>query len=483
MEYEGCINLEEGCVHYLEAYATDCLGNDGEIDNETFWVCGPSGGSDDPNVEIIFPEHNSTQNTDILEVIIHAYDDETSWGDLEVYLWIPGGRRDAPYLYYDVYPLDATNKTYIAYVPIYWYQNGAQITLEALAMDEDGNTGAAPPVTFKVSSTTIWDQWLQYGWNKLSLPFGMCSDAEGVERMLACLNHSGVYSYDGIYHYEGAGEDPEWTGYSPYLDDIYNNLWFIYGGEQYWIHCTEPEGIRYYIGLPEIEIVTPEDGETYDGLDEINGIVWSSDADIEKVEIQIYYRNESNVKYYWNGTDWSLTSEKFLCDLEPGYQQQWSWDSSGVTWIPGETFYAKAVATDEYGCLAGDVNTFTMVSYAISGTIYLNDTITLKPLDRLLIALSDEWPPTGSGPEALVDHMIITDPTLPLPYSFDVISGTYYVLGLLFNETGMDPYAGGAVFNVTMEDIMSIGPDAIVVSGADVTGQDLTLNPIPEEEP
>jgi len=52
MEYEGCINLEEGCVHYLEAYATDCLGNAGEIDNETFWVCGPGGGSDDPNVEI-----------------------------------------------------------------------------------------------------------------------------------------------------------------------------------------------------------------------------------------------------------------------------------------------------------------------------------------------------------------------------------------------------------------------------------------------
>ena len=55
-----------------------------------------------------------------------------------------------------------------------------------------------------------------------------------------------------------------------------------------------------------------------------------------------------------------------------------------------------------------------MVSYAISGTIYLNDTITLEPLDKLVIALSDEWPPTGSGPEALLDYMTITDPTFPL---------------------------------------------------------------------
>jgi len=352
MEYEGCINLEKGCVNYLEAYATDCLGNAGWIDNETFWVCGPGGGSDDPNVEIIFPEHGSTQNTDVVEVILHAYDDETKWDDLGVFLWIPGGRRDAPFLYYDVEQIPGQEDYFRAYVPIYWYQGGAQITLEAIALDEDGNTGVAIPVTFTVDSTIVWDQWMQYGWNKLELPKDIGCN-ESIERVLYSINGS----YEWVFHYDKYA-DPQWTSYSPNLNPIFITLWEIIGGEQYWVNINKTSGLRYYIGIGEIEILYPEDGAVLFDLNEINGTTWNSETGMEEVHIQIYYKDEGNTKHYWNGSDWVLDSTYLPCDLESGYIQNWSFDSSGVAWIPGETFYVKARGTDKFWCYAYDMVSF-----------------------------------------------------------------------------------------------------------------------------
>jgi hypothetical protein len=357
MEYTECIYLTNGCVHYLEAYAEDCLGNKGEVDNETFWVCGP-GGETGPDITILEPYFGETICDEKVTVKIEASDDKTPTDQLEIVVWIPGGRRDAPTLWY--YPVYDNGYFYVD-IDIYNYQNGAYLTLMALAKDEDNNVEFAEPTEFIVCSTTIWDQWLQYGWNKLELPFGVCND--DVERVLACLNNSGIYSYDGIYHYDPDVYPvyPHWGSYSPYLEDIYNTLWNIQSGKQYWIHCTEAEGIRYFIGLPDLEIENPIDEETYDDLDEINGTVWSSDSEIISVELQIYYKDESSVKHYWNGTGWETIAHSFSCDITGGYHKQWSWDSSGVTWIIDETYYAKAVATDEYGCLAGDVHTFDII--------------------------------------------------------------------------------------------------------------------------
>jgi hypothetical protein len=354
-EYTDCIFLTQGCVHYLEAYAEDCLGNKGVVDNETFWVCAP-GVNTGPEITILEPDFGDAVCNETVVVKIEASDDTTPTDQLDIVVWIPGGRRDAPTLWY--YPeYNESDGFFYVEIDIYNYQSGAYLTVMAIAIDQDNNVEFAEPTEFVVCSTTIWDQWLQYGWNKLELPFGICNDE--VERVLACLNNSGVYSYDGIYHYDpDVYLFPHWGSYSPYLEDIYNTLWNITGGKQYWIHCTEVDGIRYFIGLPDLVIENPIDGETYGSLDEINGTVWSSDSEILKVELQIYYKNESSVKHYWNGTGWDISEEKFLCTITGDYHKQWSWYSSGVTWIPGEIFYVKAVATDEYGCHAGDVNSF-----------------------------------------------------------------------------------------------------------------------------
>ena len=348
--YTGNITLTGGCVHYLEAKAADCLGHWSELDNETFWVCGP-GGDSDPNIEIVYPEMGSTENNRTLDVKIYAYDDTTSWEDLDVYLWIPGGRRDAPYLYYDVVQLTGEKDYYVAYVPIYCYQDGAQITLEAVALDKDGNTGFAIPVTFTVDSTIVWDQWMQYGWNKLTLPYEIGCN-ESVERVLSSIEGS----YDWVFNY-----DPQdgWTSYSPDLDPIYITLWELSGGEQYWVHVINESGLRYYIGAGEIEIQYPEDGVILFDLNEINGTAWNSEAGIEEVDVQIYYKNETSVKYYWNGAAWTTGMMYLPCSLDNGYIQPWLYDSGAVAWIPGETFYIKARATDGFGCYAYDMVSFT----------------------------------------------------------------------------------------------------------------------------
>ena len=357
--YSGCIYLENSCVHYLEAKGIDCLGNEGPVDNETFYVCGP-GGETGPKIEILEPDFGSTHCTEYVTVKINASDDVTAKEDLDIVVWIPGGRRDAPSLWY--YPeYNSSDGFFYVDIPIYNYQSGAHLTLMALAKDGDNNVEFAEPTEFVVCSTIIWDQWLQYGWNQLTIPFGMCSEAMGVDRILDCLNNSGVYMYDGIFHYDPDLYPYDWGIYSPNIPSNLNDFDIIKDGEQYWIHCIEPEGTRYYLGLPEIEIVTPEHGETYDGLDEINGIVWSSDADIEKVEVRIYYYNETSVKHFWNGTDWVLGLEKLPCVVEPGYQQQWSYNSSSVQWIPGATHYVRAQGYDQWGCSAVDINTFDIM--------------------------------------------------------------------------------------------------------------------------
>jgi uncharacterized repeat protein (TIGR01451 family) len=352
--YTDCITLTEGCVHYLEAKAFDCLGNGGDvIDNETFWVCAPGGGgSADPNIEITFPEQGSTQSDDAVEVIIHAYDDETSWEDLNVFLWVPGGRRDAPYLYYEVTPIEGQEDYYHAFVPIFNYQDGAMITLDAIALDEDGNTGAAVPVTFKVHSTIVWDQWMQYGWNPLPLNGGMppdfgCNDS--IERVMNSVNGS----YDWVFHYDLV---EGWTSY--YTEREINELTTIEGGKSYWVHIFNESGLRYYIGIGEIEILYPEDGALLFDLNEINGTTWNSETGMEEVHIQIYYKDESNTKHYWDGSAWVMGAVYLPCDLELGYIQNWSYDSSSVAWIPGETFYAKAGAMDKFGCYAYDMVSF-----------------------------------------------------------------------------------------------------------------------------
>ena len=346
IEYTGNFTFEQGCTHYLEIKATDRLGNYA-IDNETFIVHGPSGGVG-PFIEITYPEFGSTQNVRTLKVMIYAYDDETSWEDLDVRLWIPGGRRDAPDLWYDVY-LDEIEDYYVAYIDLFNYQDGAQITLWALAIDEDEYVEFAAPVTFTIESTTIWDQWMQKGWNLLILPPDIGCN-ESVERVMSSVDGS----YDFVFHYDVL---EGWTSY--WTEDEENELTQIEGGKQYWVHIINESGIRYYIGLPEVEILSPIDESILPELNEINGTAWDSQSDIVEVDLWIYYKDNVSQKHYWNGNDsWVDVATYLTCDLEGTYHYNWLYNSTGVDWICFEKFYIRAFAMDEYGCAAIDQVTF-----------------------------------------------------------------------------------------------------------------------------
>ena len=487
--YTGNFTFERGCTHYLEIKAVDHLGNFA-IDNETFIVHGPTGDSD-PNVAIIDPYYldppfNTEQMTitdDSYTVIIEATDDLTDWEDLQIYLMQPGGRRDAPNIWYDV-SLGATEDQFEAVIDdLYKYQDGAQIALNAYALDEDGNVGVAIPVTFTVHSTTIWDQWMQEGWNLLQLPYTIGCN-ETVERVLSSIEGN----YDFVFHYDILSDT--WFSYSPDREPQYNDLTMMEGGKQYWVHVTNEDGLRYYLGIPEIEIEYPEDGDVLDVTDipEINGWTWDSQGGIQAVEIQIYYKNESNDKHYWNGTDWVDDPVNLECNLDDPsthYVQEWDYSASGISWIPGKTYYIKAMAFDAFGCYAVDMASFEFISYTISGTVFLDQGISVESGDTLGIVLGyhSQWPVfPNSGILAIIN---ITDPVLPLDYSFDVFNETYYAIAFLMNDTATTgPYAIGICYNMTIpDDPLTLVPDKIKVKGFDIEDADITLRAIGQPEP
>ncbi len=474
--YTGNFTFEEGCTHYLEIKAIDHLGNFA-VDNETFIVHGPTGDSD-PNVAIIDPPFlpPMTISESSYTVIIEATDDLTDWEDLQVFLMQPGGRRDAPDIWYDV-TLGSTEDEFEAVIDdLYKYQDGAKITLQAYALDEDGNVGVALPVTFTVHSTTVWDQWMQEGWNLLQLPYNVGCN-ESVERILASIEGD----YDFVFHYDILSST--WHSYSPDRAPQYNDLTMMEGGKQYWVHMTNEDGVRYYLGLPEIEIEYPADGaviEISDIADFISGNAWDSQGGVDKVEIQLYFKDESNNKHYWNGSDWVDSPVNLGCLFgEPS----WGYPTGSISWIPGQTYYVKAMAFDAFGCYATDMASFEFISYTISGTAYLDPGLSIEPGDILIIGMGyhSDW---VSFPNDVLSMINISDPILPLDYSFDAFNDTYYVIGVLINDTSATmPYAVGAAYNMTVDDIIDFGPDEIIVAGADVEDADLTLMEMVEEEP
>jgi uncharacterized protein YegL len=450
-DYTGSITLTGGCVHYLEARAIDCLGNIGEVDNETFWVCAPGGGEGDP-IDIVYPQDGLTVNNGTLDVIIHAYDYLAQWPDLNVNLWIPGGRRDAPYLFYDVEPTDQVDY-YIAHVPIYNYQDGAQITLQAGARDINGMYTESLPVTFTVDSTILWDQWMQNGWNLLTLPPNIGCN-ESVERVLSSIQGS----YDAVFYYD---YNKGWTSY--WIGDEENELTEINGGKQYWVHITNEEGLRYYIGLPEIEIQSPVGGSTIENLvelDQIHGIAWNSEIGINEVAIKLSYTIGST-NYYWTGSDWGTSAVSLPCVLdnfEEYYIQNWIYDSSNVDWSKSETYKITATATDAYGCKTIDEISFSITKYHISGTISYYG----SGDENIFVELIDESHPNFK----CIDYI-----SGPGPYTLSAPNGEYYVVAFM-------DLNGNHHYESTTEPAGAYGddpPEPIIVNGADIYNIDFTL--------
>lgn len=463
-DYTDCIYLTEGCVHYLEARAKDCLGNTGEIDNETFWVCAP-GGETGPEIDITYPTFGSTHCKETIEVIIEASDGETPKDELTVVLWIPGGRRDAPTLWY--YPeYSGSDGLFHADIDIYNYQSGANLTLMALAKDGDNNIEYAVPVAFTVCSTTIWDQWMQYGWNKLELPKDIgCNDT--VERAFSCVDSS-----FGVFY-----KAEDWLSY--YSERTDNWLTWIEGGETYWVHITDFDGVRYYIALPEVEIEYPEDLEFItdpaDIPDEINGFAWDSQDGITDVQMLLYYKDEGSVNHYWDGFGWTTTMSYLPCDFEsypPNYKQNWLYDCDEVEWFDDTTYYVYVMAYDMFGCYASDNITFSIdfTKYTITGTVSYYG----SQVGNIFVELVDYYTP-----------ILIDVDNIPGPGSYMLIApnGTYLVgsfMDLTPGNTYFDEGDEPAGLAINKNYYAGDSPDQIVVNGANKNNIDIILYDPPE---
>jgi len=351
MVYEGNFTLDGGCLHYLEVKAIDCLGNEGQIDNETFWVCD-SGGSSVPIIEIVNPQDGSSFDGRTLEVEVEAFDQETSWEDLIVKIGIPGGRRNAPDMWFDATHVGDGHFT--VDVDVFMYQDGAQLTFDALALDEHGNVAWAVPVTITIESTVIWDQWMQQGWNSLTLPPDASCNTT-VERVMSSIE----CSYDFVFHHIPLDG---WISY--YVNDEYNSLSTMESGKEYWVHVTAEQGAHYYIGGPQIEILSSQNGMEYESAEvtDFYGTAWSSDGGVESVDLVIINMVSQSEYLFWNGTDWTDEMSMVPADLEPSsaaHHQEWSFNSSTVEWIGGD-FMVSAVATDKYGCTSSDEVSFSI---------------------------------------------------------------------------------------------------------------------------
>ncbi|RLA77156.1 MAG: hypothetical protein DRG33_07235, partial [Deltaproteobacteria bacterium] len=92
-------------AHYIMVKAVDKAGNVGY--SMPIMVSTDNVDESDPIIHIVYPTNGTAievneLNRGYLRVKIDAYDDKTSKENLTVKLWIPGGRRDAPTLWYNV---------------------------------------------------------------------------------------------------------------------------------------------------------------------------------------------------------------------------------------------------------------------------------------------------------------------------------------------------------------------------------------------
>jgi len=361
-EYTDCIHLTEGCVHYLEAYAVDCLGNKGPVDNETFWVCSP-GGDSGPDITMEQPTWLDGPHCEReLHVILDVDDAQDIDEDLVVMIWIPGGRRDAPTLWYD--PVYGEDNKYHAYIPIYNYQDGAEITVQALVMDTDGNVEFAVPVQVEICSTIVWDQWMQKGWNKLTLPYGSIACDNSVESVLASINNG---NFDVVWYYDPDDEMFPWKSWV--YGEPSNHLEEMFTGEEYWVHIVG-EPMRFYTDTrsPDVEINIPSDGDEFEEASGQPGVIDVYAYDIETHVEDVYVEIYDQSGWYYNGTGWQDTQIWLDC---PYYAPQYyDYYSYGI-WTAGHTYDITARAYDSVGCYGEDSITISISEEDCTHTVEL----------------------------------------------------------------------------------------------------------------
>ncbi len=356
MEYEECLSFTEGCLHILEARVKDCLGHTSEVDNESFWVCAP-GGDSGPDITIIKPSWDETYCDRTLEVLIDASDSQTPKEELTVIAWIPA-QDGAPRLYY--YPEYNVSKYgdeyFHTFIDIYKYQDGTQLVLEALALDGDGNYKEAMGVPFNVCSNVLYDQWMDKGWNSLTLPWSAIPCDNSTGSVLASIDGH----YDAVFYYNEIEDD--WDSYVP--DRGYNPLGTLEEGKQYWIHISG-EGLRFFTDTngPTVTIEYPEN-ETILTNEYLSQDIWGTATDVEtgidEVKLAIYDENTSK---FWNGENWVTEETLNNCSYN-STTEEWVYketDNIDLTNCSGHVIYLGAFARDMVGCYDMDIVWFKFI--------------------------------------------------------------------------------------------------------------------------
>jgi hypothetical protein len=265
-----------------------------------------------------------------------------------VKIWIPGGRRNAPTFWYDTI-YNKTDGYFHALIDLYEYQDGAELTIEAWAVDEDGYANFALPTTFMVCSNVGYDQWHQKGWNSLTIPWGEISCSFEVTDVLGSIdgNYAWVWYYDAVHD--------QWSSWYKYRDPGFNTLTMMEPGIQYWVYMETAD--RYFTDIyaPMVTITYPEDGAVYNiTIASITGTAFDNETGIDYVTITLYSNSTGK---YWNGDSWETTATNLLCNGT----ETWSYTSTSVDW-KGGLYIVTATATDKVGCTAEDMITFTVVS-------------------------------------------------------------------------------------------------------------------------
>ena len=294
-------------------------------------------------------------------VDVHYWDDPT-YNDMtelidNVKIWLdsPYG---APDQYFDVTWNSSINK-FTAEIPVYMYSTGSTLDLEAKAQDQYGNK-EYDDVQFTVITTVIFDQWMEKGWNSLTLPDGSIGCNDSVESVLASINNDNF----NIVSYYNESED-KW--YSYVYGEPTQTLNKIEPGKEYWINITG-EPMRFYVDTnpPYIEITDPEEvySDRCEGPSNLNYKACDLETKVTMVYTQIYDRDTCS---YWNGTHWVENSVWLECefDSQDDGWTYWEYNSKDILWISGHTYDISAYATDAGGC-GSEIVTHTLHIYKTS---------------------------------------------------------------------------------------------------------------------
>jgi hypothetical protein len=141
--------------------------------------------------------------------------------------------------------------------------------------------------------------------------------------------------------------------------------------------------------LPKSETTFPIDNEYYNQMESISGTVSDqvNGTGINNVEVAIIH--ETSTPEYWDGSTW-MTQEEWLPVIGASL---WSYNTSSVSWVSGETYIIKSRATDNAANVESPINsttfTFDTDMVIFSDPVPLDDEVSNSKTVEVGITIAD----------------------------------------------------------------------------------------------